>query len=144
MATDTAFTPQVLGETEKALNAILYRELDAVGLTEHQWITLRLTVTGGGELSRDHLVGRLAGALKVGTADADARVEELETAGLLRSSEERVAVTKAGSHLHAGIRGAVNAITQRLWGDLPASDLEITGQTLTTILERANLQCARA
>ena len=28
MATDTTFTPQVLGETEKALNAILYRELD--------------------------------------------------------------------------------------------------------------------
>jgi hypothetical protein len=47
MATDTTFTPQVLGETEKALNAILYRELDKVGLNEHQWITLQLTKAAG-------------------------------------------------------------------------------------------------
>jgi hypothetical protein len=40
MASDTTFTPQVLGETEKALNAILYRELDVVGLVEPEWITL--------------------------------------------------------------------------------------------------------
>ena len=75
MTTDTTFTPQVLGETEKALNAILYRQLDGVGLTEHQWIALRLTVTAGGALPREQLVGRLAGALKVGAAVADARVD---------------------------------------------------------------------
>ena len=28
MASDSTFTPQVLGETEKALNAILIRELN--------------------------------------------------------------------------------------------------------------------
>src|SRR6202012_5653032 len=38
MAGETTFTPQVLGETEKALNAILLRELGEVGLTEDQWI----------------------------------------------------------------------------------------------------------
>jgi DNA-binding MarR family transcriptional regulator len=138
MATDTTFTPQVLGETEKALNAILYRELTAVGLTEHQWITLRLTVTAGGEIAREQLVGRLAGALKVGVADAEARVDELAAEGLLASDERRVAVTEAGAQLHAGIRAAVNQITERLWGDLPTSDLETTGRTLATILERAN------
>ena len=139
MATDTAFTPQVLGETEKALNAILYRELTAVGLTEHQWIALRLTVTGGGEIPRDQLVGRLGGALKVGGDDAEARVDELVAAGVLDSSVDgRVAVTEAGAQLHTNIRAAVSEITERLWGDLPASDLETTGRTLTTILARAN------
>ena len=83
-ATNSTFTPQVLGETEKALNAILYRQLTATGLTEHQWITLRLTVAAGGEIPRGQLVGRLAGALKIGAADAETRVGELETAGLLR------------------------------------------------------------
>ncbi|MGH2894801.1 MAG: MarR family transcriptional regulator [Solirubrobacteraceae bacterium] len=141
MATHTTFTPQVLGETEKALNAILYRELDAVGLTEHQWITLRLTMAAGGDIAREQLVGRLAGALKVGAGDAEARVEELMAAGLLRSSDERgqVAVTETGTRLHTGIRGAVDEVSRRLWGDLPADDLETTGRTLMTILERANL-----
>ena len=139
MASDTTFTPQVLGETEKALNAILYRELDTVGMTEHQWITLRLTMAAGGEIAREQLVGRLAGALKAGAAEAEARVDELVAAGLLGSSDDGVvAATEAGAHVHARIRGTVGEITRRLWGDLPADDLEITGRTLRTILERAN------
>lgn len=139
MASDTTFTPQVLGETEKALNAILYRELDTVGMTEHQWITLRLTMAAGGEIGREQLVGRLAGALKAGAAEAEARVDELVAAGLLGSSDDGVvAATEAGAHVHARIRGTVGEITHRLWGDLPADDLEITGRTLRTILERAN------
>jgi DNA-binding MarR family transcriptional regulator len=140
MASDTTFTPQVLGETEKALNAILDRQLKATGLTEHQWIALRLTVTAGGATTREQLVGRLAGALKVGVPQAEARVDELVAAGLLQRSDEhgRVAVTQAGTQLHARVRDAVSEITERLWGDLPAGDLETTGRTLTTILERAN------
>jgi hypothetical protein len=139
MATDTTFTPQVLGETEKALNAILDRQLAATGLTEHQWITLRLTMTAGGEIAREQLVGRLAGALKVGAADADARLGELIAAGLMEASDEgRVAATDAGAAVHGRVRRAVNEITQHLWGDLPARDLETTGRTLVTILQRAN------
>ena len=140
MASDTTFTPQVLGETEKALNAILDRQLNATGLTEHQWITLRLTVIADGEATREQLVERLAGALKAGAPQAEDRVNELVAAGLLQSSDEhgRVAVMQAGTRLHARIRGAVSEITERLWGDLPAGDLETTRRTLTTILERAN------
>jgi DNA-binding MarR family transcriptional regulator len=146
MATDITFTPQVLGETEKALNAILVRELDAVGLTEHQWIALRLTVTAGGALARGQLVERLAGALKVGAADAEARVEELARGGLLQASvaEGDVAVTRAGGDVHDRVRGAVTEITRRLWGDLPAGDLHTTGRTLAVILQRANAHYATA
>jgi DNA-binding MarR family transcriptional regulator len=146
MTTDVIFTAQVLGETEKALNAILVRELNAVGLTEHQWIALRLTVTEGGALAREQLVGRLAGALKVGAADAEARVEELASRGLLQTSgqEGDVAVTRAGSDVHGSVRGAVTEITRRLWGDLPAEDLHATGRTLAVILQRANAHYATA
>jgi hypothetical protein len=146
MAPETAFTPQVLGETEKALNAILARELDAVGLIEPQWITLRLAVIAGGEIPREQLVGRLAGALKVGGAEAQGRVEDLVALGLLDGDGAAgpVTVTEAGRELHAGISGAVAAITERLWGDLPAADLATTGRTLATILARANDQFAVA
>ncbi len=146
MTTDTTFTPQVLGETEKALNAILYRQLDGVGLTEHQWIALRLAVTAGGALPRQQLVARLAGALKVGAAVADARVAELVVSGLLQApgAEGDVAVTPAGTRVHHDVRRAVSEITRRLWGDLPAEDLDITGRTLALILERANAHYATA
>jgi hypothetical protein len=142
MATETAFTPQLLGETEKALNAILARELDAVGLIEDQWITLRLAVIAGGDIPREQLVGRLAGALKVSAARAQARADDLVAVGLLDAggAAESVAVTEAGRELHVAIRGAVAAITERLWGDLPAADVETTGRTLGTILARANEQ----
>jgi hypothetical protein len=38
----TSFGPQLIGETEKTLNALLRRFLDSTGLTEPQWVTLRL------------------------------------------------------------------------------------------------------
>jgi hypothetical protein len=38
----TPFGPQLIGETEKTLNAILRRLLQGTGLSEPQWVTLRL------------------------------------------------------------------------------------------------------
>jgi hypothetical protein len=144
MATEITFTPQVLGETEKALNAILIRELTASGLTEHQWITMQLTVAGGGTIAREQLVGRLSGALKLGTTYAEERADELVRAGLLTYVDDKgdgpVRVTEAGRQVHGRVRGAVAEITARLWGDLPRADLDTTGRTLAAILERANTE----
>jgi DNA-binding MarR family transcriptional regulator len=144
MASATTFTPQVLGETEKALNAILIRELTASDLTEHQWIAMQLTTAGGGTVAHEQLVGRLAGALKRGTSDAETRVDELVTAGLLTYVDDHgdglVRVTETGRQVHGRIRATVADITGRLWGDLPQDDLDVTGRTLATILERANAE----
>jgi len=38
----TQFGPQLIGETEKTLSALLRMFLDGTGLTEPQWVTLRL------------------------------------------------------------------------------------------------------
>jgi DNA-binding MarR family transcriptional regulator len=147
MATQVTFTPQVLGETEKALNAILIRELTASGLTEHHWITLQLTSAGGGTLAHEQLAGRLAGALKREIPYAEERIDELVTAGLLAYVEDEgdglVRMTEAGREVHGRIRGTVAEITGRLWGDLPQADLDTTGRTLATILERANSEFSR-
>jgi hypothetical protein len=134
----------VLGETEKALNAILIRELSASGLTEHQWIAMQLTLAGGGTVAHGQLVDRLAGALKRGTTQAEERVDELVAAGVLACVDDEgdglVRVTDAGHQIHGRIRGAVAEITGRLWGDLPNADLATTGRTLATILARANAE----
>ena len=143
MSTNTPFSPQLLGQTEKTLNAILDRELAATGLTEPEWVTLVLTVAIGETIERDQLIGRVADAVKVGEAEAQTRVDKLTVAGLLQVGDGEnspVQVTDAGRHLHGQIRGAIAPITERLWGDLPAVDLATAGRVLSTVLARANAE----
>lgn len=147
MSTTPTFSAQLLGQTEKAANAILDRLLAQPGLTEPQWVTLTLTVMSGGALDHDQLVDRVAGALKVSDAEAQARIAELAGARLLFVPDDErapVKVTDAGQQLHTRIRAAVSQVTQRLWGDLPVEDLATTGRVLTTVLTRANAELAGA
>jgi DNA-binding MarR family transcriptional regulator len=140
------FSAQLLGQTEKAANALLDRLLVEPGLTEPQWITLSITVMSGGALDRDQLADRVSGALKVSDSEARALITELAGAQLLRvPGDDRgpVKLTDAGQQLYAGIRAQVGHITQRLWGDLPAEDLATAGRILSTVLERANAELAR-
>jgi hypothetical protein len=147
MSGSQTFTPQLIGQTEKALNAFLYRELAGPGLTEHQWIVLTLTVMLGGAVDRHVLLGRVADGLKVNSEDAAALIGELTGRGLLEppaGDGGEVRVTDAGTALHARIRAATGEIVQRLWGDLPADDLAAAGRLLSTILERANAELLAA
>ncbi|HEY1520865.1 MAG TPA: hypothetical protein VGF91_30860 [Solirubrobacteraceae bacterium] len=147
MATTPSFSTQLLGQTEKTLNAILDRLLAGTGVDEPQWVTLTIAVTSGGSVERDALVSRVAGSLKLSDVDARARVDELAAAQLLEAvgvDGSSVRVTDAGKRLHGRIRGAVVEITGRMWGDLPAGDLAAAGRVLATVLERANAELARA
>lgn len=147
MSTAPTFGTQIIGQTEKALGAILDRQLAGTGLTEPQWVTLTIAVMSGGSLEADALATRVAGALKVSGADAQVRIDELAAAKLLEVRDfdpSTARVTHAGTELHGRIRRAVTEITQRLWGDLPADDLATAGRVLATVLERANGELARA
>jgi DNA-binding MarR family transcriptional regulator len=143
----TTFSTQLIGQTEKTLNAILGRLLAGSGLTELQWVTLTLAVRGDGTTDLTALVSRLADALKISAAEARARIDELTAAQLLVVRDltgSPVRVTDAGSQLYARIRSAVVDVTDRMWGDLPTEDLAAAGRVLTTVLERANAELARA
>jgi DNA-binding MarR family transcriptional regulator len=147
MSTRPTFSTQLIGQTEKTLDAILDRLLAGTGLTEPQWVTLTLAVSSGGTLDRTGFISRVADALKISDADARARIDELAAAQLLVVPEgagSPLGVTDAGRQLHARIRSAVVEITDRMWGDLPAADLAAAGRVLTTVLERANAELARA
>jgi DNA-binding MarR family transcriptional regulator len=135
----------VIGQTEKALNAILDRRLAGTGLTEPQWITLTLTIVGGGTVDRDELTRRVAGGLKVPEAEAQAHISALVAAGRLEAPNgagSPVTVTDAGRRLYDEIRSDVARITERMWGDLPAEDLDTAGRVLSIVLERANAELA--
>jgi hypothetical protein len=145
MATYPPFAAPVIGETEKALNAILDRQLVGPGLSEPQWVTL--AVASGGSADLHQLVDRMAGVLKVSEPEAQAHVTALVAAQLLRVPDgdgSPVELTDAGQQLQGRIRGAVTQITQRLWGDLPADDLATAGRVLSIVLTRANAELAGA
>jgi DNA-binding MarR family transcriptional regulator len=139
----TTFGTPLIGQTEKALNAILNRQLAGTGLTEPHWVTLSLIVASGGTIDGDELTGRVAGVLKVSDAHARARITELAAAQLLQPADNggsRAKLTDAGRRLHHQVRTAVSEITERLWADLPAEDLATAGRVLITVLERANTE----
>jgi hypothetical protein len=139
------FTPAVIGETEKALNGILVRELEGTGLTEPQWVTLSVAVAGSGTADADEFARRVAGVFKVGDAEARALIDSLADAQLLEipaGDGSPVNVTVTGQELHGRIRNATGPIIRRLWGDLPADDLALAARVLTTIRERADAELA--
>jgi DNA-binding MarR family transcriptional regulator len=146
MSTPPTFGASTIGQTEKALTAILNRELAGTGVTERQWVTLVVTAAVGGTVDHDELVVRLASLLKVTEAEADAHITALAAAELLQTTggESPVTLTGAGRKLHGQVGAAVAEITERLWGDLPSDDLATAARVLSTILERANVELAAA
>jgi hypothetical protein len=136
MSTNQTFGPQLLGQTEKALNAILDRLLADSGVTEPQWVTLSLAAMTGG----DGLAPRVASAVKIGEDEARGRIAELTAAGMLAESGDP---TSAGRAVYDSVRARTAEITQRLWGDLPAADLEAAARVLGTALGRAGEELAR-
>ncbi|MEV4622258.1 hypothetical protein AB0J74_26540 [Asanoa sp. NPDC049573] len=131
----TEFNAQLIGRTEKALNAILARQLTDIGITEPQWVALTLTVTGGGS----GVVARVSEALRVPESTARSRLAELGAAGLVRpTADGGFEATEEGAARWGSVRAAVGPITRTLWGDLPTEDLAVAGRVLETVLSRAN------
>jgi DNA-binding MarR family transcriptional regulator len=146
---DTAptFDQQLIGQTEKTMNAILERLLAGSGISEPEWVTLVLTAAGGGSGEQDALTRRIAGGLKVDQPTAAAHIEALVGKGLLDSGPgtgdaAAVSLTDAGRRLIDGVRAHTGAVTQRLWGDLPEADLEVAARVLATLLTRAEDELA--
>jgi DNA-binding MarR family transcriptional regulator len=147
MSTLPTFSPQVIGQTEKAMNAILDRLLVGTDLTEPEWVTLTVTANSGPAVDREQLIDRLVGAVKVSEARARALVTELATKGLLQAAGRKgseLELTASGRQLQDRIRRATMEVTERLWGDLPVEDLAIAGRVLTTVLARANAELGLA
>ncbi|WP_250034766.1 hypothetical protein [Paractinoplanes maris] len=134
--TTIPFGAQLIGRTEKALNAILDRSLAGRGLTEPQWVALTLTVTADGA---DPAV-RLAQALRIAEPVARERLAELAAAGLVRPAAAGGAAepTERGQELWREVSAELAGVTGELWGDLPEGDREAAARVLRTVLSRAD------
>jgi DNA-binding MarR family transcriptional regulator len=135
---------QLVGQTEKTLNAILDRLLDGA-ISEAQWVALVLIAGSGGTADRDEFTSRVAHALKADRQTAVHQIGQLAAKGLVLTAPEAgsdVTLTEAGQQLVGRIRKQTADVTGRLWGDLPQQDLDVVGRVLSTVLERAEADLA--
>lgn len=125
----TAFGPQLIGETEKSLNAILLRVLHDVDLSERHWVTLRIAA--------QHQGGRPLTAAVADRAlfpDADTLVADLGDRGLLDGDR----VTPAGTQLLARLGHRIAELTAPVWRGLPAADVAAAERILNLVTDRAH------
>ena len=129
----TPFGPRLIGETEKTLNAVLRRLLDGTGLTEPQWVTLRLAEQLDGTVDADDLAAAVAD--RAHFADAADLVATLTGRGLLAGGR----LTPAGRELTTAVQASITARTAPIWDGLPADDLAAAGRVLNEVVARARL-----
>jgi hypothetical protein len=142
----TPLSTRVIGQAERTLNAILGRQLAGTGLTGDQWVILTMAVTAGGTAGCNRFTRMVAGALKISESEAEARIGDMVTAQHLEiaSDSSAVTATAAAQNVHSRISTAVAAITDRLWGGLPADDLATAARVLTIVTDRATAELAQA
>jgi hypothetical protein len=133
---DLPFGAQLIGRTEKSLDAVLKNILVGTGLSEPEYVALRVCSDRSGE-QRPDLTAHLAAAFRKGDDHAAELVERLGSAGMINPDQAApVELTQAGRELHDRLVAETNAIAARLWGDLPTSDLAVAARVLSTVLRR--------
>ena len=121
----TTFGPQLIGETEKTLQALLRRALAGIGLDERLWVTLRVADQPDGTALRARLASR------VHFDDADRLVTTLEQRRLVAND----APTADGRALLERVLAKSAALTGPIWDDL--DDADAAARALTEVLTRA-------
>jgi Helix-turn-helix family len=127
----TPFGPQLIGETEKTLNALLRRFLEGTGLNESQWVTLRLADRLDGSLDANGLVAAVADRAHL--SNAAELVSELARRGLMDDGR----LTSAGRAMTAAIRTTIATTTAPIWEDLSNEDVAGATRVLNEIVTRA-------
>jgi hypothetical protein len=127
----TTFGPQLIGQTEKTLHALLVGVLDGTGLDERLWVTLRLADQPDGRPLRE----RVADLARF--SDADALVTELERQGLVADDTP----TLDGRAMLADVLARSAELTGPIWDGI--DDADAAARALTEVLNRARAALGR-
>jgi len=126
----TPFGPQLIGETEKTLNALLRRFLEGTGLTEPQWVTLRLADVLDGSVGAAGLAAAVAD--RAHFPDATDLVSDLTTRGLLDDGR----LTAAARELTTTVQATIATEAAPIWDSLPAADVAAATRVLNELVTR--------
>ena len=132
----TPFGPQLIGETEKTLNALLQRFLEGTGLTEGQWVTLRLAERLEGTVDAEGLAAAVADRAHL--SDAVELVSELTHRGQLADGRP----TSTGRETTAAIQRMIATVTAPIWQNLPDEDVAAATRVLNEVVTRARVVLA--
>jgi hypothetical protein len=127
----TPFGPQLIGETEKTLNALLERFLQPVGLTEPQWVTLRVARQLDASVDADGLAAALAD--RAHFSDAPDLVAGLTARGLLDGGH----ISESGIELTTAVQARITTETASIFENIPDADVDSTTRVLNEIISRA-------
>jgi hypothetical protein len=126
----TTFGPQLIGQTEKTLQALLRKALADTGLDERLWVTLRLA----DQPDETDLRARVADLARFD--DADGLVTTLEERGLVLAD----APTEAGKAMLERVLAKSAALSGPIWADI--EDADAAARALTEVLTRARAALA--
>ena len=127
----TPFGPQLIGETEKTLVALLRRVLEGTGLTEPEWVTLRVAAQLEGDVNERQLVAAVAD--RAHFPDAAELVEGVTSRGLIDAGQ----LTAAGRAMVTDVLARIEAVTGAIWTNLGGNDVAATTRVLNEIVTRA-------
>lgn len=122
------FGSQLIGQTEKSLNALLRTVLIDRQLSEREWVTLRLTSQSDGS---DALVDIVRDRARF--ADAADLVTALQNRGLILDE----ALTPAGADLVDDIGREIGTLTAPIWASVDPADAAAAARALTVVLEQS-------
>lgn len=127
-----------IGSAERAMRALLERELAREQLSFAQWTAL--VFTSAAPLSAEQIVQRqLAGHVVASEPEARDAIANLVALGTLTSDADGPLLhSEKGRDLFTALSKSVEQITSTLYGDLPQVDLEATHRTLQEVAARAN------
>jgi hypothetical protein len=127
-----------VGSAERAMRALLERELARENLSFAQWTALVFTSTSA--LSVAKIAQRqIAGHVVTGESETQTAIELLLGSGVLSGTpDEGLQHTEKGRGLFKSLSESIEQITNSLYGDLPPADLEATHRTLLEVASRAN------
>jgi hypothetical protein len=138
----TTFTPQLLGQAENALRALLTRTLAGSGLGYHEWVLINGIAGSGAEADRAALTALAVDALKISPADVDAALDRARDH--IAATPTTVRLTEHGRAWYADRTAAVRRDAAVLFHGLDPRDTEGASRVLTTITERANALLAQS
>jgi DNA-binding MarR family transcriptional regulator len=139
--TGPSLNPQIIGQAENALRALLERTLAGTGLAYRHWIALSVIAGSEAAVDENELAVRAEGVLKVDDSTVRAVIADLHAREFVEPTPDgrsHIRLTDAGRVVHGNIRAAIEPIVSSLFHEIPDDDLRTAGKVLKLITERAD------